>query len=134
MKLSAFPAMPLAACILAVSGASHVFAQDFVAGASYRNGTLTILSDTGFTRSIYAPNGVPSFASLGRLPDGDYTYQLSAASNQLVRVAAPQNDGRGAAATDVVRQGASQSGTFQVRGGAIVFPAAGRANDNGDQD
>jgi hypothetical protein len=133
MKSSACLAASLGACLLMPGAATHVLAQDFVAGATYHGGTLSVVSANGFSRSAFSENGVPDFSSLGRLPDGDYTYQLTAASNRLVRIASQQNNGR-AAVTNVMRQGASASGAFEVRGGMIVLPAAGRAAGNGDQD
>ena len=118
---------------IACAGGAAV-AQSLLAGGPYGNGVLTVVGPNGFSKTVYAKNGAPALSNLGNLPDGEYTYQLSATTNQVIRLATPQNDGR-RSLTTVVRKGVATSGTFRVTGGAIaVAAAASGSTDNDDQD
>jgi hypothetical protein len=119
---------------IACGGGAAVAQSSLLAGGPYSNGVLTVVGPNGFSRTLYAKNGAPALSNLGSLPDGEYTYQLSATTNQAVRLATPQNDGR-RSLTTVVRKGVATSGTFRVTGGAIAVAAAASAStDNDDQD
>lgn len=90
----------------------------------YKNVTLSIAGPKGFTARASAEKGNPSL-NLGKgLPDGVYTYQLTAATDKPADIIpSGLDDGRGEHATRTVPlEGVSMSGTFVVRNGSIVSP------------
>jgi hypothetical protein len=129
-------ALGLAACLaLGITGA---LAQDLPAEPRFSETTLLFDIKDGYsnlTLSVSGPNGFHASASsktgspnielrrLGPLDDGSYRYQLSATSGEKLVVRTPLDDGRsksGAAPLKIV----TASGRFEVKGGAIVKPAA----------
>jgi hypothetical protein len=112
-----------------LGAASAPLAQQLPPGGAYSNGVLTVLGANGFAASVHSRAGLPALANFGRLPDGDYTYQLSAATNQVVKASSAETNGRRRAALGL-RKGAAASGTFRVVGGAIVLPRAARSDRN----
>ena len=138
-----------AAAYLALSGACLADSLDaqpsfsratigFVAAKAYGGGTLTVVGPNGFAASVTNKAGLPilNLAQFGAVPDGQYTYQLSAATAELDTSATTQNNGR-ANSSIKPRKGVALSGVFVVRGGSIVIPlatAALRAGGAQDQD
>ncbi|HEX2256149.1 MAG TPA: hypothetical protein VHG92_05495 [Afifellaceae bacterium] len=92
----------------------------------YKNVTLSIAGPKGFSATTSVERGNPSL-NLGRgLPDGVYTYQLSAATDEPADVV-PQglDNGRGEGAKDrKPLRDVSTSGSFVVRNGSILPPQA----------
>ena len=132
MKLAAFG---LAACLgLGLSGAS--LADDLKATArfsgtalafdlqgSYSNVTLTVSGPNRFHLSASEKSGAPTIdlRHAGPVDDGQYTYQLTAATDEKARVRTALDNGReGAAARAEPRKAASASGTFRIKDGVIV--------------
>lgn len=110
----------------------------FVAAKAYTNGTLTVAGPNGFAASVASKGGLPSLnlARSGPVADGQYTYQLTAATGQLDTSVTVQNNGR-AKANLRPRKGVALSGGFQVKGGSIVTTLAATASRRGgrqDQD
>lgn len=120
------------ACASLFPGGGAV-AQSLLSGGPHSNGVLTVVGANGFSATVYSKNGVPALASLGRLPDGEYTYQVSAATRQLVGAGTLQNNGRGSAST-TLRRGVAGSGTFRVVRGAFVMAAAPALASSDDRD
>jgi hypothetical protein len=110
----------------------------FVLRDSYSNFTLTVSGPNEFHTSAFSRTEAPSI-DLGRSPitrmpipleDGTYTYQLTAATDEKVRIRTPLDNGRAERTTEHLR-GVSTSGTFNVQRGVIVplGPAARRDAD-----
>lgn len=131
MKSAAFG---LAACF-AVSLTGACLAQAFDATrkftdteigfnipGAYSNLTLTVSGPNGLHASASSRSGSPliDLRKLGTIDDGEYVYQLTAASDEKVPDRSGLDNGRdGRPATSMLR-GVSASGNFQVKGGTIV--------------
>jgi len=98
---------------------------------AYRNVTLTIVGPNEFYARAYSTSGAPSIdlSRLGAVEDGTYTYELTAATDAVIKSKHKVDNGRDPRAAEP-RVGVSASGTFAVRGGAIVKPAAAVAPKN----
>ena len=131
MKLAAFG---LTAC-LAVGVSSTCWAQGlnatqkftdtevvFDITGPYSNLTLTISGPNGLHASAHHRTGSPSIdlRKLGTIDDGDYLYQLTAATDEKVPVRTALDNGRDGGPTTSTLKSVSTSGQFQVKGGAIV--------------
>jgi hypothetical protein len=131
MKLSAFG---LAACI-AVGFSGTCYAQDlkavqkftdteigFVLDGRYSNLTLTISGPNGLHASATSRTGSPliDLRKLGTIDDGEYIYQLVAATDEKLPVRTALDNGRDGGPTTSMLKSVSTNGQFQVRGGAIV--------------
>jgi hypothetical protein len=131
MKLAAFG---LAAC-LAVGVSSTCWAQGlnatqkftdsevvFDITGPYSNLTLTISGPNGLTASAHNRSGSPviDLRKLGAIDDGDYLYQLTAATDEKLPVRTALDNGRDGGPTTSILKSVSTSGQFQVKGGAIV--------------
>lgn len=130
MKLAAFG---LAAC-LAVGISTACSAQGlnatqkftdtevvFDINGPYSNLTLTISGPNGLYASAHHRTGTPliDLRKLGAVDDGEYLYQLTAATDAKVADRSGLDNGReGGPAT--ILKGVSTSGQFHVKGGAIV--------------
>jgi hypothetical protein len=104
--------------------------------AGTRNATLTVTGPNDYYRQTFSPdkNIALNLAGLGRLADGIYTYEITAATGQTKPVTAGLDNGRGALEPSVQNVGVTVAGTFQVKNGAIVVtPAAsGRVSNDSD--
>ena len=131
MKLAAFG---LTAC-LAVGISSTCWAQGLKATQKftdtevvfditgpYSNLTLTISGPNGFNAIAHHRTGSPliDLRKLGDLDDGDYVYQLTAATDEKPPVRTALDNGRDGGPTTSILKGVSTSGQFQVKAGAIV--------------
>jgi hypothetical protein len=131
MKLAAFG---LAACF-AVGVSSTCWAQGLNASQKftdteigfeltgpYSNLTLTISGPNGLHASAHHRTGSPliDLRKLGTIDDGDYLYQLTAATDEKVPDRSGLDNGRDGGPATTVLKGVSTSGQFQVKGGAIV--------------
>jgi hypothetical protein len=88
----------------------------------YSNLTLTVSGPNGINASAHHRTGSPliDLRKLGAVDDGDYLYQLTAATDQKVPDRSGLDNGRdGGSATSMLKS-VSTSGNFQVRNGAIV--------------
>jgi hypothetical protein len=131
MKSKAFC---LAAC-LAVGISGACWAQDLKAQQKftdteigfditgpYSNLTLTITGPNGINANSTSKSGSPSIdlRKLGSLDDGDYMYQLTAATDEKAPDRSGLNNGRDGGLATTALKSVSTSGNFQVKGGAIV--------------
>jgi hypothetical protein len=131
MKSKAFC---LAAC-LAVGLSGTCWAQDLKAqqkftdteigfdiGGAYSNLTLTISGPNGLHASASSRTGSPliDLRKLGSIDDGDYIYQLVAATDEKIAVRTGLDNGRDGGPTTSMLKSVSTNGQFQVKGGAIV--------------
>jgi hypothetical protein len=131
MKLSAFG---LAACI-AVGFSSTCYAQDlkavqkftdteigFEINGPFSNLTLTISGPNGLHASASSRTGSPliDLRKLGTVDDGQYIYQLVAATDEKIPVRTALDNGRDGGPTTSMLKSVATSGQFQVKGGTIV--------------
>jgi hypothetical protein len=94
------------------------------------NATLRVSGPNGFYMQTFSRSGSVALqlGAAGRLPDGLYHYEVTAATAQ--RVPNPNrllNSGR-MNEPAMVNVGTSRFGTFNVKNGAIVLPRAAREN------
>jgi hypothetical protein len=130
MKLAAFG---LAACF-AVGVSSTCWAQGlnatqkftdtevvFDITGPYSNLTLTISGPNGLNASAHHRTGSPliDLRKLGTIDDGDYLYQLTAATDDKVPDRSGLDNGRDGGPIAILKS-VSTSGQFQVKGGTIV--------------
>lgn len=96
----------------------------FAPNPDLSNFTLRVTGPDGYAGQVFSPRVVPSFrlADHGSVPDGLYTYEITAATRERVRRASPMQasaNGRApGAGTGFV--GMSQSGSFRVVNGRIL--------------
>jgi hypothetical protein len=124
----------LAAC-LAVGISGTCWAQDLKAQQKftdteigfditgpYSNLTLTITGPNGINANASSRSGSPliDLRKLGTLDDGDYVYQLTAATDEKVANRSGLDNGRDGGPNTSILKSVSTSGQFQVKGGAIV--------------
>jgi hypothetical protein len=88
----------------------------------YSNLTLTITGPNGISANASSRSGSPliDLRKLGTLDDGDYMYQLTAATDEKIPVRTALDNGRDGGPTTSILKSVSTSGQFQVKGGAIV--------------
>jgi hypothetical protein len=86
------------------------------------NVTLTVSGPHGFHASAFSRSGAPTIdlRRFGAVEDGNYTYQLTAASNEKVKSKTALDNGRDSRAASEPVVGVSTSGTFNVQNGVIV--------------
>ena len=129
-------ALCLAACA-AVGMSSACRADDIVAAeqfdgtklgfllkSSLSNATLSVSGPDAFHASVFSKTGAIALdlRKLGLVEDGFYRYQISAATDQPMRVRTPLNNGRDEKVKFTPRKGVTMSGTFLVKDGKIVKP------------
>jgi hypothetical protein len=109
----------------------------FVPSKAYAGGTLTVVGPGGFAASVSSNNGLPrlDLTQFSAAPDGQYSYQLDAATSQVDTSVIMLNNGRAKKANVRPRRSDALSGVFLVKGGSIVTPVAALASQSGsDQD
>jgi len=96
------------------------------------NATWTISQPDGEIIQIFAPSGTPVFQLVGgRVIDGAYRYELTAATAEKVAITNKQNNGRGDAARDHGLKSFQMSGVFHVQRGVIVVPELIKEKEEG---
>jgi hypothetical protein len=121
------------AAILAAGSAGICAAQDLKAtqvlsdtqigfdpGGNYGNYTLTVTGPNGFHATTTSKTGSPTvdLRRFGAFDDGTYHYQLNASTDEKATVRTALDNGRDASA-GARTKGATLSGVFYVKGGAI---------------
>jgi hypothetical protein len=88
----------------------------------YSNLTLTISGPHGLHASASSRSGSPliDLRKLGSIGDGDYLYQLTAATDEKVPVSSGLDNGRNGGPTTSTLRSVASSGHFQVKGGTII--------------
>ncbi|PWV99111.1 hypothetical protein DFR52_104403 [Hoeflea marina] len=123
----------LAAALLAGgAGAADISAANRFSGATlgfeikgtYSNVTLTVTGPDGYLASAYAEKSAPSLdlGGSGKLADGQYHYQLTAADPSVMMKQVQLDNGRDKPAPDSVPASVTMSGVFTIRDGAIIKP------------
>lgn len=90
----------------------------------YSNVTLTVTGPDGFVTSTYSEKAAPvlDLAKAGKLPDGEYRYQLSAADTKTMIRQMPMDNGRDGKDPEQIPASVAMSGVFSVQNGKIVEP------------
>ncbi|MGV6811853.1 MAG: hypothetical protein ACWA47_06375 [Brevirhabdus sp.] len=101
-------------------------------GFGLSNATLTVSGPEGFYTSIHSEKGLPRFniQTEGAQADGRYVYELTAATEERIKVTGDLNNGRGDAQTDTMAQPFQMTGAFTVRRGVIVVAQSEGAASN----
>jgi hypothetical protein len=90
------------------------------------NATLSVTGPNNFHTSTFSKAGALAIdlSESGPLMDGSYDYQLTASGAETVTDRTPLDNGRGKQDKAARPVSLAASGTFRVRGGAIVKPDA----------
>jgi len=87
------------------------------------NATMTVAQPNGEIVSLFAAKGTPVFELKGReVVDGVYRFEITAATEERVKIVNKLNNGRGDAARDTVAKSYQLAGQFHVQRGVIVVP------------
>ncbi len=92
------------------------------ASSAMRNVTLTVTGPNGYNASAFSSKGVPAIdlSSFGKLRNGMYRYQITAASEETVEMEPGLDNGRGDDDSNAMFKSVAMSGVFHVNGGAIA--------------
>jgi hypothetical protein len=126
-----------AGLVLGLSGAS--FANDLLATeqfsgatitfqpqANYANLTLRVTGPNDYHASAAFPGGIPSIdlTRFGAVADGSYNYNLTGTTGETI-LNSGRDEGRPGKSTSPYQlKAVSKSGSFTIKGGAIVSRAA----------
>ncbi|MEI2384546.1 hypothetical protein [Breoghania sp. JC706] len=96
----------------------------FDLGGDYRKVTLTISGPNGFSVSAQSERTAPviNLRKFGKVEDGRYSYQLTAATSKRIAVRSQLDNGRGDSAKNELYAGVGTSGSFLVKDGVIYQP------------
>jgi hypothetical protein len=95
----------------------------FVNWIGLNNATLNVTSPNGEMSTIFMPSGTPVYElDRGAAMDGVYRYELTAATETIVTIVNPQNNGRGDDASDTIPESFYLTGQFVVSRGVITTP------------
>lgn len=87
------------------------------------NATLRVTAPDGQISDIFAASGTPVYQLSGReVLDGIYRYELSAATEETVKIVNSIDNGRGDAARDSHAKPFHLNGHFTVSRGVIITP------------
>ena len=88
----------------------------------FSNLMLSISGPNGLHASAHSRTGSPliDLRKLGTVDDGDYLYQLIAATDEKLPIRTALDNGRDGGPTASMFKSVSTSGQFQVKGGTIV--------------
>lgn len=87
------------------------------------NATMTVVAPSGESSEIFEPKGTPVYKlASSKAEDGIYRYELSAATEERVKVINKIDNGRGDKARDSVAVPFYLEGAFTVQGGRIIRP------------
>ena len=96
----------------------------FDLGGDYRKVTLSISGPNGFSVSAQSERTAPviNLRKFGKVEDGRYSYQLTAATSKRIAVRTQLDNGRGDSAKNELYAGVGTSGSFLVKDGVIYQP------------
>lgn len=87
------------------------------------NATMKVLTPQGDLIEVFAASGTPVFRLGGdAVADGVYRYELVAASDEMIEIRNPVDNGRGDAARNTMNKPFSMNGTFVVSRNVIITP------------
>ncbi|SNS79259.1 hypothetical protein [Antarctobacter heliothermus] len=95
----------------------------FVNWFGLTNAELDVVAPSGEMTTVFAASGTPVFElDRAKATDGVYNYELTAATEERVKIVNPQNNGRGDAASDTAAKSFYLTGQFVVSRGVITTP------------
>lgn len=95
----------------------------FINWIGLSNASLDVVSPTGEMTTVFAASGTPVYElDRAKTVDGVYRFELSAATEKQVKIANPQNNGRGDNASDTAAESFYMTGQFIVSRGVITAP------------
>ena len=94
----------------------------FEGWGSLFNATLTVTGPEGDRTETFKGKGTPQFAlrDMGDIVDGVYSYELTAATDEMVKIKNPINNGRGDAEKTEIPKSYQMTGSFIVSRGVII--------------
>lgn len=94
----------------------------FESWGALTNATLSVVTPEGDQKQVFADRGTPVFnlRDVAPAPDGIYRYELTAATEEKVKIKNPINNGRGDNARSETNKPMQMTGFFIVKGGAIT--------------
>ena len=96
-------------------------ALSFSGGSGFSNARLLITGPNDFEAEETASRGLPTFRVRGgRMKDGFYQYNLSAATDEKVKIKRQIDNGRGDDTRDYTLKPFHLSGMFEISRGTIV--------------
>lgn len=129
--------------ILAITVGSPAFAADpveqhnsnalwFENWIGLSNATLKVATPNGELTEIFVASGTPVFELTGRdVLDGVYRYELTAATEEKVKIVNQVDNGRGDAASDSHAKPFYLNGVFVVSRGAIIQQTEEKEENDG---
>ena len=89
---------------------------------NFSNATISVIGPNGFSVSHFQKQGSPylDLATQVTLVDGSYNYQITVATDKIINISNPEDNGRGSNAKTTMNVGASQSGHFRIKYGIII--------------
>jgi hypothetical protein len=95
----------------------------FESWGTLSNATLTIAGPEGVQTSVYNKSGSPTFylRDISPVADGVYSYELTAATDEKVKIKSELNNGRGDAAQKEMAKPFHMTGSFIVSRGVIAL-------------
>lgn len=95
----------------------------FVNWFGLTNAELDVVAPSGEMTTVFAASGTPVFElDRAKATDGVYRYELTAATEEQVKIVNPQNNGRGDNGSDTAAKPFYLSGQFVVSRGVITTP------------
>lgn len=89
---------------------------------NFSNATISVIGPNGFSASRFQKQSSPylDLATQAALVDGLYNYQITVATDKIINISNPEDNGRGTNAKTTMNVGASQSGHFRIKYGIII--------------
>ena len=108
----------------------------FVLKGSYTNATLSVSGPDGFHAQVFSKGGAVAvnLSEHGAVVDGQYSFQLTAASGVAMRAGSAAADGRASTGRALSQKPGEASGSFSVRGGKIINGDAAGLTETGRRD
>ncbi len=107
----------------------------FTGGQGYTNAVLQITGPDDFETEETASRGLPVFrVQGGRMKDGFYQYNLTAATDEKVEIKRQVDNGRGEAQRNYVLKPFHLSGMFEISRGTIVPAEEMKEGADGDSE
>ena len=137
MRSTGIALAALACCLVGGANAQEIKISDNSIAFDLQelgNAVLTVSGPNDYQASAFAKAGeiVIRLDGEGKLEDGVYTYELTAASQETKRIRNPIDNGRGDDQRGEVRIGVRVSGAFPVLDGKAMPPQ--EADPRSDQD
>jgi hypothetical protein len=107
----------------------------FLLKNSLSNATLSVSGPDDFHVSVFSETGalMLDLGKLGPVEDGLYKYEITAATDQRLKVRTPLDNGRGTKESITPYKSVAMSGTFLVKDGKIFKPSSAAKEGRRDE-